>query len=730
MQNTPTSPESPETYNLFAHTCPDEVLVESKKNDPGTCAIDSPGVHIASQIVLQQPQATAYGEPSRQALETLVSKFNQRRYIEAGLLARSLTESFPHHGFGWTMLGVTLNQMGRSAEALLPMQKAVTLLPDDADAHYNLGITLHALGRLGDAETSYRRALYIRPNFVEALNQLALLFDASGNLVMALNISIYSLQIRETQEAKSIFFNCAKRLRCTHGGPVVKTYLVRALTEPWGRPGELMQFSTDLVRLDPDIGGCVTRAVKAWPVHLSAQNLFEANSLGTLANDKLLCALLGSAPICDSELERFLTMARHAMLETATAMTSPEADVNAALSFYSALARQCFINEYVFSVTDAEIRQASDLRDSLAAALEAGTQTPVLCLLAVAAYFPLCSISLAARLLDTQWPDAVAAVLIQQVCEPAEELELCASIPRLTGIEDDVSRLVQNQYEENPYPRWVRTAPAGRAENIIEYLDQKFPLAPIERQDKCDNPDILIAGCGTGQHSIQSTQQFHGAQVLAIDLSITSLGYAGRKTRELGLTSIEYAQADIMKLGSLGRSFDVIESVGVLHHLADPWAGWKVLLSLLRPGGFMKLGFYSEMARRNIINARAFIDKKGYGATASEIRWCRQELVDLGKSADFWTAFLTRDFFSISACRDMLFHVQEHRMTLPGIEAFLRDNNLVLLGFEIGAEVIHAYKQRFPDDHAATNLEQWQIFENENPGTFYGMYQFWIQKPG
>lgn len=216
--------------------------------------------------------------------------------------------------------------------------------------------------------------------------------------------------------------------------------------------------------------------------------------------------------------------------------------------------------------------------------------------------------------------------------------------------------------------------------------------------------------------------------MLAVDLSISSLCYAKRKTRELGLTSIEYAQADLLKLGSLDRSFDVIESSGVLHHLADPWAGWQALLSLLRPDGFMKLGFYSEVARRNIVRIRTLIAERGYASTADDIRRCRQDLMDLDKSADFGTTINSPDFFSISACRDLLFHVQEHRMTLTDINAFLSGNNLQFLGFEIETPVLHAYKQRFPDDRAATNLGQWQIFENENPDTFAGMYQFWIQK--
>ena len=102
--------------------------------------------------------------------------------------------------------------------------------------------------------------------------------------------------------------------------------------------------------------------------------------------------------------------------------------------------------------------------------------------------------------------------------------------------------------------------------------------------------------------------------------------------------------------------------------------------------------------------------------------------MDQGKNTDFAAVFRSFDFFSISTCRDLLFHVQEHRMTLIGIEAFLRDNNLAFLGFEIEGDVRQAYRWRFPDDRGATKLAQWQVFENENPGTFANMYQFWIQK--
>ena len=70
------------------------------------------------------------------------------------------------------------------------------------------------------------------------------------------------------------------------------------------------------------------------------------------------------------------------------------------------------------------------------------------------------------------------------------------------------------------------------------------------------------------------------------------------KLLRLGLTNLEYLQADILKLDHLEQEFDIIESVGVLHHMDEPMAGWRVLVDLLKPGGLMKIGLYSELARQ------------------------------------------------------------------------------------------------------------------------------------
>ena len=238
---------------------------------------------------------------------------------------------------------------------------------------------------------------------------------------------------------------------------------------------------------------------------------------------------------------------------------------------------------------------------------------------------------------------------------------------------------------------------------------------------------LSIDGCGTGRDAIFVARQFRGARVLAIDLSSTSLSYAQRKTRELQVPNVEYAQADILELGNVARTFDFIGAVGVLHHLADPFEGWRVLLSRLRPGGFMCLGLYSALARAPVARAREFIAARGFAGTPADIRRFRQDVVDSDTSPEIRSLTRSRDFYSMSECRDLAFNVLERPVTLGEIESFLAALRLHFLGFELDPRVLDRYRERFADDSRATNLGNWARFEADNPHTFTAMYKFWIQ---
>lgn len=603
-------------------------------------------------------------------------------------------------------LGVAQGDLGRLHEAEASYRNAIRLEPRYADALHNLAVILQSSGRLDEAEATYREVLDIAPDHIHAASNLVRLLTAQGEYEASLGLARRTLRACATEEGKRAFATCLKRFPVSRFDSALQADLLEALSEPWIDPSELAHTAIALLKLTPQVAACMD----------------ARDAAVRIPGDPLLCALLESTLICDPEMERFLTQARRGLLHAAMTSSLPFD-----LQFSCALAQQCFINEYVFASDDAELEQAHAVRAALNAALESGTEVAPGVLLATACYFPLHSLPFAVNLLAQEWSLPVQELLIVQMVGSEIERVLRDTIPQLTGIESAVSLQVQAQYEENPYPSWVKRANVRAAKSITDYLRQRFPLAPLQPYAAGSPVEILVAGCGTGQHALNAAQRIQNSHLLAIDLSLNSLCYAKRKAQEYGMDDIEFAQADLLQLGALPKRFDVIESSGVLHHLADPWQGWSTLLSLLRPGGFMKVGLYSEVGRRNVVRIREFIADRGYSASAQDIRRCRQELLALGQQEGYGDILRSPDFYSISACRDLLFHVQEHRMTWLEIDAFINARGLRLVGLEVDLEVLAAYRERFPQDQLALDLHNWHLFESERPHTFSGMYQFWVQ---
>jgi SAM-dependent methyltransferase len=488
---------------------------------------------------------------------------------------------------------------------------------------------------------------------------------------------------------------------------------LRALAEGWTHPRELVAVCISLIALNGTIVECIARANRAWPARLAAAELFGASGLDALVQNDLLRCLLQSAPLTEVGFERLLANIRSTMLTAAEAGGACDEGL---LGFYCAVARQCYENDYVYSLADGEADRAQRLRTSLEQALASGNECPPLWPVAVGAYFPLHTLADARALLQRAWPRSLSALFVQQIEEPAEERRLAKAIPALTEIDGEVSRSVRQQYEENPYPRW--TKPAQPQQHTL-----------LAGREPGQIPDVLIAGCGTGLSAITFAQQAPDARILAIDLSFASLGYAKRMAGTLGFHNIEFAQADITKAAAIDGSFDFIDVSGVLHHLGDPWQGWRALLTLLRPGGVMQVGLYSRLARQNVVAARALIAARGYRPIPEDIRRCREEILAADDGSLLKSASTFSDFFTTNECRDLIFHVQEHQMTLPEIKAFLADNGLQFTGFVLDPATQQQFAARFPETAALLDLDRWHAFETAAPATFAKMYQFFVRKP-
>ena len=469
----------------------------------------------------------------------------------------------------------------------------------------------------------------------------------------------------------------------------------------WAQFGEVIRFFNFRHPLDAQIRALLERALEhpaVDPGELVRPITSTALSRDNAFAEPLLLRLMQDAIVRDPRLQELIGAERQR--------------ANLPIEVLTAIAHQCFNTEYLLD--DSAAPSPSALRDPAHYAL-------------YAAYRPLHTLPDAERVATHLAKTPLALLAQRQIVEPLEERRLAAEIPTIGKPHGAVSAAVREQYEANPYPRWVRTQTHFTAAPLADIVRELFPGTPV----KAGPARILVAGCGTGQNAIATARRFADSTVLAIDLSLASLGYAKRKTDELGVSNIAYRHADLLSLSALDERFDLVEASGVLHHLQDAAAGWRVLAGLVEAGGFMRIGLYSERGRRHITHARQFIAKHGFEPTPDGIRRARQAILAAKDDPLLVAVTRSEDFYSLSGCRDLLFHVQELRFSLPQIAKMIEALGLQFLGFEFPDSGITAsrYRARFADDQAMRNLANWDRFEEDYPETFTRMYQFWVRKP-
>lgn len=561
--------------------------------------------------------------------------------------------------------------------------------PSNAQAHHKLGALLFERGELSGALGAMLMALALRPDHPS--------YRANAIQVLGLT-SGYRLPERLV----TVLGDCVEDENVDHQA---LSMVARNLTENDPLFGEL-----DRNLAEPG----ATAGIK-WD---KFNDFFES---------PLIKGVLSRAIIISATEERVLTRLRaYALLSTVADHRAPGDLSGKYFDFMIALACQCFNTEYAFAVTAEE----EGALEELIARTPTGDDNPAWTVVLIAAYRPLHAVegidALIARL-DGRVPRRLAFLLRRQVAEPRQEALLAAQMPELTAIEGDVTEKVRDQYERFPYPRWsgIKRVKPRRFGDIARArfpgLDPKsLPRGAVE---------ILIAGCGTGRQSLQVATTYRNARITAIDLSRASLAFAQRRAREENITKISFAQADIMALGDWDKRFDFIDCTGVLHHLAEPLDGWRVLTRLLRPGGIMNIALYSERGRQEVVAARRFITEHGFPHTVAGVRAARQAIIALDGESLIRDVMKTPDFYSISGLHDLIFNVREARYTPLELDRMLGELGLEFLGFSHASPAVKgAYALMFPGDPALTDLANWDAFEQQNPQTFSAMFQFWCRR--
>lgn len=167
---------------------------------------------------------------------------------------------------------------------------------------------------------------------------------------------------------------------------------------------------------------------------------------------------------------------------------------------------------------------------------------------------------------------------------------MTSTIPDPTAAPGEIQRSVLELYLAHPFPQW--TPEVRRARLAAELCRYRF----LGLEEAMRGARFLDVGCGTGNRSMPVAKHFDVREYVGFDQSEASLAVAERVAREDGVDRFTPTRGDLFALPFPDASFDVAVAWGVLHHTGDPLRGFRELVRVCRPGGYVALFLYNRFA--------------------------------------------------------------------------------------------------------------------------------------
>lgn len=658
------------------------------------------------------------------------------QHSRAIIYFRKAIHKSPEHAFIYSNYALSLRDLGYFADAVRLLEHASILDNENPILVFNLGNLLYETGRLRSAMASYDRAVRLNGSFPDLYCNYAL---------AALEDQEYGLALRMAQRGLTLTNNDSpfyprimvilasldaimgdtaaglarlEKIMATSDSADVLIEYVRLLAI--ATPGDLSERSLSFVKQAMEEQWSAPEKF----IHSAWVRLVEVHGLPKTATDshwpRLADLLLASALVPDLATETWLIEHRQSLFARLNNQPLNDREIE----FYSAIAQQCFLRNYLFETNDIELKERSNWRQELETALNDNAIVSPLTLLKLACSTGLSAIDGSFRLLSyTGMHSAILPVLRQQVENPLLEHEIEPTIPKLAG--ELTKDTVAERYREYPYPQWTWPGRLHRPERFNIYLSQRLGHSNFSPLAVASIVRILVAGCGTGRHSHLLARTVSDGAIKALDISRTSLAFAKRQALADGLGSIEYIEGDITQLETWDERFDVIECAGVLHHLPDPDAGLRILLRLLRPRGLIMLGLYSRRGRSALALLRERMRDVPHQLLDQMLHTARKLVM---RDPDLHPILSFREFYGLNECVDLLLHPREVDYTPVEIAEMLASHDLLFRGFELTAAQRNLFRMRNRNVDDLFNLEIWDRHEQDHPDTFAGMYHFWAQK--
>ena len=309
--------------------------------------------------------------------------------------------------------------------------------------------------------------------------------------------------------------------------------------------------------------------------------------------------------------------------------------------------------------------------------------------------------------------------------------------------ENENSSPTASLYTELPYPAdgVVRTALARiiRAEiqRSAPHLLGRTPLR------------IVDVGCGTGEHTAGLARIFPHAKVIGVDINTASLEFARHMAARTNL-SVEFVRCDITnnlaaELNAISSGpFDIVSSVGVLHHLADPRVGFAAIRQIVSPDGWLFCYLYTHYGRREDLAIKSLLSETlpadaSLGKRAKAIVDLRLENVHtlwngikrIRNRIRFGPPLLPLEMARVLLQRNRLVHVSdtysnpcEHLYRFSEIQSLLAETQWDIVGLAKKAGL-----PTTPEEHTR-RAAQLVLLRQMSPAALYDYFAFYYRANG
>ncbi len=177
-------------------------------------------------------------------LEMATARHRTGDLLEARRLYRQLLAEMPTHATALFRGGLLELQDGRPEQALVLMQQAATIAPDEPRHHAGVGQALQALGRFADAAAAYRRVLRAEPSSADAHFAFGIALQSQGKYLEA--IDAYEQAVRFQADHFAALNNLGNCLQRRGRIAAAVTAYTRALELKPGEAGTMANLGAAL----------------------------------------------------------------------------------------------------------------------------------------------------------------------------------------------------------------------------------------------------------------------------------------------------------------------------------------------------------------------------------------------------------------------------------------------------------------------------------------------------